>query len=138
MFKIGDKVKCIGGSAEAEGLVFGNEYTIVEARYNGKTIEVSPGNKGRFWAACLFEPIKWIPKNGEAIEVRDKIGGTWHKSSFVGLMTNGDIAAESRFGLLPWRMCRKPTNTHLITIDGREIELSEESYKAFEKQFLQD
>ena len=97
------------------------------------------------WTDDMFEGYAF--EYGDKIEVSDD-GERWEKGFYVGYLdgfhlpyacaTGGDkeaFAEGKKFHALFWKYAR-PIQKHTIIIDGKEIEISEESYKKLKESLL--
>jgi len=97
------------------------------------------------WLADMFEGYAF--EYGDEIEVSDD-GECWEKGFYIGYLdgfhlpyacaTGGDkeaFAEGRKFHALFWKYAR-PIQRHRIVIDGKEIEISEESYKKLKESLL--
>jgi len=98
------------------------------------------------WLASMFEGYAF--EYGDEIEVSDD-GEHWERGFYVGYLdgftfpyacaTGGDkeaFAEGGRFHALFWKYARPIQKKHRIVIDGKEIEISEESYKKLKESLL--
>ena len=97
------------------------------------------------WTDDMFEGYAF--EYGDKIEVSDD-GERWEKGFYIGYLdgfhlpyacaTGGDkevFAEGKKFHALFWKYAR-PIQKHTIIIDGKEIEISEESYKKLKESLL--
>jgi hypothetical protein len=107
-------------------LSFGNVYSIFSM---DRKKEISPYD---FIASQGQQ--EWLPKFGEKVEVSDKANfkhtGT---GIFKGYVPDSDYPFYTNSGA--FRYCKPIEQTKTITIDGIDIEVSEESFEAFKAQF---
>ena len=85
--------------------------------------------------AKAYLSAQWQPKQGEMVEVKRNGYEDWSKRVFV-IKYKGVCYCENPYNhcvLTAWEECRQIKPRHIITIDGKDIELSEESYKALRK-----
>lgn len=137
MFKAGDRVECI---KESSNNYFGNVggiYTI--KRVNTGVIVLEEDPKGWGLRKSRFKLIKeWAPKNGEMIEVSNNSFNNWYKRVFVGMSTKGGYVCESESTIMDcflWKEARQATQTKTITIDGKDLEISQESFESLREFF---
>jgi len=97
------------------------------------------------WTDAMFEGYAF--EYGDEIEVSDD-EECWEKGFYIGYLdgfhlpyacaTGGDkeaFAEGKKFHALFWKYAR-PIQKHRIVIDGKEIEISEESYKKLKESLL--
>jgi hypothetical protein len=77
----------------------------------------------------------WEPKQGDKVLVKNKDNTNWYMRTFVVKHRNKYYCeytndANSHMG---WEYC-KPLKKYTVTIDGKDIELSEESFNNLKEQ----
>ena len=163
-FKKGDKVRVrqwkamereyglnIYGCIKTEGVRFARDMRV----YCGKVVTVSEvwddyykieEDNGAFkWTDDMFEGYAF--EYGDKIEVRD-IETDWKEAIYIGFAdgavypyicvsesTESDFCSGKGFIVSYWKHAR-PIQRHRIVIDGKEIEISEESYKKLKESLL--
>jgi len=163
-FKRGDKVRVrqweamereyglnIYGCIKTEGFRFNCDMRV----YCGKVVTVSEvwddyykieeDNGASNWTDDMFEGYAF--EYGDEIEVSDD-EEHWERGFYIGYLdgfhlpyacaTGGDkeaFAEGRKFHALFWKYAR-PIQKHRIVIDGKEIEISEESYKKLKESLL--
>jgi len=98
------------------------------------------------WLASMFEGYAF--EYGDVIEVSDD-GVGWVKRIYVGYIdgalfpymcvANGEeiiFHSGKKFNAYYWKYARPIQRKHTIVIDGKEIEISEESYKKLKESLL--
>ena len=135
-FKIGDKVKIIKNTS-GHGFAIGDIVTITETHsdYDGTPhYKVTASNTNSWY--CWDDEIElaWTPQNGEMIEVSIK-AKNWVKRLFIGKDGDNFVCKMPHTALIctSWPQVRQIKPTHTITVDGKAINISEESFQALKK-----
>ena len=98
------------------------------------------------WTDDMFEGYAF--KYGDKVEVSND-GNCWQERIYVGYIdgailpyicvADSDVDlfySRKRFNIYYWKYVRPIQKKHVIVIDGREIQISEESYKKLKESLL--
>jgi hypothetical protein len=77
---------------------------------------------------------KWLPKVGEEVEMSND-GKKWAKLIYLGYIPT--LGFRPKYGGF-YIYCRPIKQTKTITIDGKNIEISQKCFKSLKEQLLQD
>ena len=164
-FKVGDKVRVRQWKTLIRGFGV-NVYGVVDTKkfwfsckmkdYCGKVVTIKEvhndyykivEDNGTFdWTDEVFEGYAF--EYGDKIEVSDNemswslaiyvgyIDGEEKPYVAVGILHQDKFFGGARFCSYHWKYARPIQNRHIITIDGKEIEISEESYKKLKESLL--
>jgi len=76
---------------------------------------------------------KWLPKIGDEAEF-GTCGENWHTGTFNYYLTK-EVVNPFFSSIGNAKYCRPIQKKCIISIDGKDIEVSQESYESFKKQF---
>ncbi|MFT5450600.1 MAG: hypothetical protein ACI9N9_000077 [Enterobacterales bacterium] len=137
-FKVGDKVEIMNVFKEGYLKHVQGELIVREGRKDNGCTPVSNKDGGILYV-CSYK-LQHIEEfvNGQEVEVRDTDSGKWSKKVFIGIHPSEGkykhvVANGSNVSFFQY--CRAIPQTKIITLDGKDIELSIESYNAFVEQF---
>lgn len=136
---------------EPEDIKVGGKYITTDTLYNisaGETVTVANIDKNTDSIIFSESPGRWslqmraenmLPvedfKTGDTIEVRNHSSHTWEKRTYLFTLDEEifcmekDYYGESPYQTYSWKFSR-PLQPHTITLDGKEVVLSEEAYQA--------
>ena len=121
----------------------GKEVTI-DAVLEEKVYTIKEDSRRFEWADYMFEGYAF--EYGDLIEVSDN-GKNWYRYIYVSYIDGNEypycVASETEFRLLKFRAkyfrhARPLQRRHTITIDGKDIDISEESYQNLKKALLEN
>ena len=142
-FKVGDTVKVVNCGCGFNFNDLGGEYTIKDVKERGYGHRVGillneylNGCYDGYCGEASFELV-WQPVAGEMIEVDDcNDFSDSSEEKFWGMFEGHFMCYGGGYYRYPVPyIYARQIKKHVITIDGKDIELSEESYRALKKQF---
>lgn len=139
-FKKDDIIRCID-QRNNSNITIDRPYKVI---YVASGLVLITNNAGThyYYSEKLFELVKWIPKVGEEIELQSHTDSViWRAERyFIGYTKMDQFVYETDQGMIfaaPRYKMRQLKSTKTITIDGTDVEISNESFDKL-KEFFQN